>query len=653
MRGVLQVVTHDRWVAAIAQQLVGGEPRARGDHARAFACRARRSRPRRSAARSTPRWPGRACASRRSAMSARRSRARRVVTAEYRAELALHAAGRDARRDRGVERRHGRGVGADPAPGLARAAVAAATGVSDGSVVIHPMPIGGGFGINLEHDAAVQAALLARDLKRPVQVMWSARRGHPAGSRPRARRGANGGAGRQSGADQRLAGQDRRARDRARTRAARLLADDHTASAALAVAGAATAMRWPARRRSTRSRPMRSTITRPISACRPGIGGRARTATPASSPNASSTSSRMSPETEAMSFRIGMLGGDARLARCLTTVAALGGWEGGVPGSGQGIACHSFRGSHIAVFAEAHIDEDQSIGGRPHRRRGRLRAARSIPTSCARISRAGWCSAWRRRSAHRRGIKGGWAESAGARRARSAAARRHARHHRRADRERGRSRRRQRTRGAAGRARDRQCAAIGDGVPDPELAAAGRGEMMRVLRPIAVTPDLMPGSNSCRNAMPATAALGCRVKSGMTGRDWMTTRPITRRSRSPRSACCWSISARPTRPMPEGGEALSRRIPVRPARGRNPRAAVAADPARDHPQHAAEKVGARLWPGVARRRVAARRDHAGAGGGAEGCVRAGRAGRLGDALRQSGDRRPAGGDEGRRGASAS
>ena len=35
---------------------------------------------------------------------------------------------------------------------------------------------------------------------------------------------------------------------------------------------------------------------------------------------------------------------------------------GRLPGSGQGIACHSFRGSHIAVFAEAHIDEDQSIG---------------------------------------------------------------------------------------------------------------------------------------------------------------------------------------------------------------------------------------------------------------------------------------------------
>jgi isoquinoline 1-oxidoreductase beta subunit len=65
--------------------------------------------------------------------------------------------------------------------------------------------------------------------------------------------------------------------------------------------------------------------------------------------------------TEALSYRIGMLGGEPRLARCLSTAAALGGWEGGIPGSGQGIAAHVFRGSRIAVLAEAHFDD----GGRP------------------------------------------------------------------------------------------------------------------------------------------------------------------------------------------------------------------------------------------------------------------------------------------------
>jgi len=56
---------------------------------------------------------------------------------------------------------------------------------------------------------------------------------------------------------------------------------------------------------------------------------------------------------EPMSFRIQMLGGQPRLARCLTTAAALGGWNGGVAGGGQGIACHMMSGSYIAVMVEA------------------------------------------------------------------------------------------------------------------------------------------------------------------------------------------------------------------------------------------------------------------------------------------------------------
>ncbi|MDD1451954.1 molybdopterin-dependent oxidoreductase [Sphingomonas sp. H160509] len=64
-------------------------------------------------------------------------------------------------------------------------------------------------------------------------------------------------------------------------------------------------------------------------------------------------------QSEPMSFRIAMLGGEPRLARCLSTAAALGGWDGGVAGSGQGIACHAFRGSYIAVMAEAHMGADQ------------------------------------------------------------------------------------------------------------------------------------------------------------------------------------------------------------------------------------------------------------------------------------------------------
>ena len=60
---------------------------------------------------------------------------------------------------------------------------------------------------------------------------------------------------------------------------------------------------------------------------------------------------------EPLSYRMQMLTGQTRLARCLTGVAALAGWDGGSGASGKGIACHSMYGSHIAVIASARTDE--------------------------------------------------------------------------------------------------------------------------------------------------------------------------------------------------------------------------------------------------------------------------------------------------------
>ncbi len=56
---------------------------------------------------------------------------------------------------------------------------------------------------------------------------------------------------------------------------------------------------------------------------------------------------------EPLSFRMQMLAGQTRLARCLSGVGAMAGWDGGGAGSGKGIACHSMRGSHIALIASA------------------------------------------------------------------------------------------------------------------------------------------------------------------------------------------------------------------------------------------------------------------------------------------------------------
>ena len=62
-----------------------------------------------------------------------------------------------------------------------------------------------------------------------------------------------------------------------------------------------------------------------------------------------------------LAYRMGMLSGSPRLARCLATAAAAGGWDGGGPGSTLGLACASAFGSHIALLAEASIGTDQRL----------------------------------------------------------------------------------------------------------------------------------------------------------------------------------------------------------------------------------------------------------------------------------------------------
>lgn len=62
---------------------------------------------------------------------------------------------------------------------------------------------------------------------------------------------------------------------------------------------------------------------------------------------------------EPLAYRIGMLGGAPRLARAVTTAAAIGGWDGGAPGSSMGLACASLNGSHIGLVVQASIGADQ------------------------------------------------------------------------------------------------------------------------------------------------------------------------------------------------------------------------------------------------------------------------------------------------------
>jgi isoquinoline 1-oxidoreductase beta subunit len=223
-------------------------------------------------------------------------------------------------------------------------------------VTVHPMLIGGSFGAALEHSVAEQAAVLAIKLKRPVALVWS--RGEDslhdryrpaAAARMAARLAPNGailGWSAKIAAPATGAELARRLMPGAATEAAIAVATGDR----YAVAGAMPPYRIPA-------------IAIDHHAADIGVAtGHVRGGAHALS--AFFTECFLDElaklgHSEPMSFRIGMLGGNARLARCLSTAAALGGWDGGVPGSGQGIACHAFRGSYIAVLAEAHMGDDQ------------------------------------------------------------------------------------------------------------------------------------------------------------------------------------------------------------------------------------------------------------------------------------------------------
>ncbi|GGE94886.1 xanthine dehydrogenase family protein molybdopterin-binding subunit [Sphingomonas prati] len=230
-----------------------------------------------------------------------------------------------------------------------RDAVARATGFSAGNVVIYPMPIGGGFGRKVDNDAAVQAALIAIEVKRPVQLVWSreeetmrSRNRPPARAFLAARPGAGGTI---RGWHARIA-----APSSGREVAARItprLAGGEQGAEPAAVAGAVPPYAIP----------VLAVDHLPVAV---GIEtGMWRSV--AHSYTAFFTESfidmlAVQAGVDPFSYRIAMLGGQPRLARCLSTATALGGWEGGGAGSGQGIAIHSSFGSHVAMVAQVAVE---------------------------------------------------------------------------------------------------------------------------------------------------------------------------------------------------------------------------------------------------------------------------------------------------------
>jgi isoquinoline 1-oxidoreductase beta subunit len=245
---------------------------------------------------------------------------------------------------------------ATQSPAACRRAAAAAIGISENAVTIIPMFAGGSFGRNLDNDIAGQVAYLAMKTEQPVQLIWSRAEDF--------------------------------VRDKVRTPAQAKISG--AIDPAGLIKGLSVRMAVPATGREQARRLQGDTPTQALAAVKGevdmlaaegivplyGIPNIAIDIFPADLPlptgrwrgNAHSYTAffiesfidemAQAAGVEPMSYRMQMLSGQVRLARCLTGVAALAGWDGGASGSGKGIACHAMHGGYIALIASARTGEE-------------------------------------------------------------------------------------------------------------------------------------------------------------------------------------------------------------------------------------------------------------------------------------------------------
>jgi isoquinoline 1-oxidoreductase beta subunit len=238
------------------------------------------------------------------------------------------------------------------APGLARAAAARAGDVPEGQVTVYPMLIGGGYGRKIETAAIEQAVHMAKEMKRPVQLVWSRAEETiqdsfrpPAAALIRARV-AEGGL--IAGWHARIAAPPVNAQVIGRLTGG----TGETEAEGAAVDGAVPPYAIPA-----------VAVDHLVldTGLRTGIWRSGAHSYTAFFTESFVDELARKAGIEPLSYRMGMLLENPRLARVLSTAAALAGWDGGGKGSIMGLAAHSAFGSHAALVLEANVGEDQRI----------------------------------------------------------------------------------------------------------------------------------------------------------------------------------------------------------------------------------------------------------------------------------------------------
>lgn len=234
------------------------------------------------------------------------------------------------------------------APDLARAAAAKAAGIAEGQVTLYPMPVGDGGGGAVDSGLVAIAIAVARAVNAPVSLTMPAATAQnhgalrpPLAARISALGDEQGGLASWHGRFAGAAGLDA---DLARARG--------EAVPAFVARGAAPPYAAAAVRIEAAS------VALPI-ACG-YLRGDVEPLTAFANESFVDEMAR-ARGVEPLAFRIGLLGGQPRLARALSTAATRGGWDGGARGSSLGLACATGFGSVIGLLAEATIGLDQRI----------------------------------------------------------------------------------------------------------------------------------------------------------------------------------------------------------------------------------------------------------------------------------------------------
>ena len=286
-----------------------------------------------------------------------------IVKAEYRVGLAPHAAIEPMAATAQIEGGRLQLWIGTQVPGLAAKAAADAIGMAVDRVTVHPMMIGGSFGRKFETEIAGQVAILADRLKRPVQLVWSREedmrhdRFRPAAAARMAARVRPDG--HVEGWLAKIAVPDSQAELHARVwqgkDAQGALEATEGSSSPHAVAGAIPPYAFA--NYAIDHHPAKIGV--PTGDWRGRAYGPTCFFTECFLDELAAVSG-----VDPFAVRMAALGGNPRLARCLARVTALGAWEGGAVGTGQGLACFQMTGSFIAVLASAEMGANGRVAVR-------------------------------------------------------------------------------------------------------------------------------------------------------------------------------------------------------------------------------------------------------------------------------------------------